>query len=419
MRADFFVLGLVALVGCGVEVDVAPAAAPPALACEIVADEVIEVTPSYDRRIAVSGDGVVFVVWGDEGFRAARRSPDGVWDRIDGAAAGAPLARLALVGTPQGAAALLFGAHEPTTLWRFLDGGWHRALEMMSEQASNQSHANFAAAADGSLHFALNVEREDDRHLELLALAASSDVPLSLGEIEDGRDPMLAVDARGARHVVYESDGDLAYLSPHGTRHTIPQERHAWPSLAAGPDALLVFSAGDTSFVNGQDVALPPQLLASRDGEEWERFSALERIAEPCPDLGTWNHERIGEVCQHHVYGDEGHVLLGGHRGLLLLRELRARGTKVWGCSDEGEHMCSWQRGDDYTETRRLLIGRASRGGTTLGPLPLELVGFGSHQASFDAAQDASGGVHLLLGEPNDDETLLRYVQLTCHDEAQ
>jgi hypothetical protein len=407
------------LVACS-EVEIAPAPAPEALACAVVADEAIE-GPLSGGKIAVAGDGSVFVVWDDQGFRAARRSPGGGWERIDGAAAGAPVGQLSLTGTPGGAAALLIGDYEPAALWRFSDGAWDLALETMSDEASNQSHDNLTTAPDGSLHFALRVEREDDTHLELLALAPSAEAPLSLAELDDGRDPMLAVDARGARHVVYEPHGDeqtLAYLAPDGARRAIPLERQGWPSFVADGDALFVFSAGHTSFVNEEELTTPPLILASGDGKTWDRFAALERIDDACPDLGPWAHERIGEVCQHHVHRDDGHVLLGGPRALLLLRERRELGTKIWGCSQEGEQMCSWNRGDDYTQTHSVLIGRVSRGGTALAPLPMELEGFGDYRALIDAAQDASGRVHLLVGEPSSDEVRHRYVQLTCDEVA-
>jgi hypothetical protein len=346
MRSVIFIALAGSLSGC-TEIEIAPVPAPAPLACTVVLDEAIE-GMRFEGKIAVSGDGSVFVVWEDEGFRAARRSPRG-WERIDGAAAGAPVGEPSLTGTVQGAAVLLVGGdYEPTTLWRFIDGGWHLALETESDGGGNQSDDNLAAAPDGSLHFALNLGQNGASDLQLLALAQSAEAPVSLGQITDGRDPMLAVDARGARHVVYQEEAEgtqtLVYLSSDGSRHTLPRDRTGWPSLAVSADALMVFSTGDTTFTNGEPMASPPSLLTSRDGETWGSSAALEPISEPCPDLGTWNHESIGEACQHHVYRDAGHRLLGGERGLLLLRERREVGTKVWDCSPDGEQMCFWTR---------------------------------------------------------------------------
>jgi hypothetical protein len=65
-----------------------------------------------------------------------------------------------------------------------------------------------------------------------------------------------------------------------------------------------------------------------------------------------------------------------------------------------------------------MLIGRVTRGGTTLSPLPLEVESLDTERSVSDAAQDASGGVHLLVGESNGEDRQYRYMQLTCDEVA-
>lgn len=381
----------------------------PQRACEVVLDErVAGGQVSYDIDIAVADDGAVHTVWRADGvLHAARRTGANTWEPVDAPFAALDAYALESIHMASGGRAapvlvLTANYYNDSSLWRWREGAWQLDWETVSSSSGNQGRAPLAVSSTGITHFSMTMDPHGDDWVGLLQLAANATEPVS--EPLAGRDPLLAVDAAGVRHLVFAGAGDertLHHIGEDGvTRELLPDHR-GWPDLAVTDDGQV--------HVFAEAPAGPTLLSRAADGS-WTHNIVGTPIRAVCEEM--YDNEE-GAHCEHRANKLDRTLLLGGTRVLMIAEQVEEAGRLTWACN-ESDIGCSWTRDEGFVETHTLVFGEATAAGVELSPLPITLPHDLHYTWGLRGELDTAGGVHLLLNFSDGEQAELRYMRLRC-----
>lgn len=382
--------------------------------CVIARDAVvaggIEYVASYD--IAPAPDGTLHATWTTETLHTAEVGVDGVWRTTDNPWRDDDSHRAHLMGGGLASPVLFlepaYGS-EASSIWRLGAAGWTRVWDDPDDGGATQGRRPLAVTPDGTaLYFSESDDDGSDASARLLALEVSTSVATELPRADLGRDPMIAVDPAGRRHVVtsdYRTDGSqlrpLRYIDEAGASTILLEDHSGWPDFAAADDGLYVAARANDL----------PVLVAGDGAGDWEVHPIGEVVLEACDPYAEHplpGEQRVGETCDHFVRDYVRVSVIGGRYGFVLAEEILEHGQMSWECPTYHGAQCGWHRGEDFVDERRLMIGRATQDGVVLVPVPLALGG-------YKGTLDANGTPHLLFSEQTaDGEHELRHVELDC-----
>jgi len=388
------------------------------LECDVIVDEDIPgVQGAYAMDLAIADDGAVHAIWdAGPGLRAVRRTGAQEWQRVDDPFAGLTFGALHLDMAGGGRAAPVLSirtdSYDDSSIWRWRDGAWHEHWRTVSDTGGNQGVSAIAIAPDATVHCSMAQDVFDERYVGLFELSAGAADPVER-DVLDGRDPLIGVDASGARHVVF-ADGShpersLNYLGPDGDVERVIDEHDGWPRMAVADDgAVHVYAESGENAV----------LLARTTDGAWASNAVPDTIHAECEEYGSWDESREGERCRHLAHSLERVVLLGGPRVLLVAEQIHEEGDATWTCVRDHGAYCSWVRDDDFVETHTMVVGAPTSAGVELVPLPIALPDGLRYDWGFAGDQDGEGQPHLLLHLVDGEAERLRYVGLECTDEV-